>query len=322
MANEWLRLWHDMPNDPKWRTIARVSKQPLSLVQAVYIHLMVDASRNVTRGVTTVTAEDLASALDCDDEAIEAILEAMQGRVLDGTALSGWERRQPKREDLGNPETGAMSAAERKRAQREREKKRQQELQEQEQDRHQEKQPERLLEAPQEGLFQGEKYLCHARSRDVTTDKDKDKDKEDIPPLIPPAGGQAKRKTVRMRCRLPEDFSPNECGQEMARQARIDVSAELQRFCDYHTAKGSLMADWQAAWRTWVGNAQRFGAAGKPAGRSAGPAVGSDEYFELHRNAAWWRDAGFDSVWEASNVQCYHHNAHEFRDGKRVARAA
>ncbi|EOJ9867040.1 hypothetical protein ACQP3L_37610, partial [Escherichia coli] len=21
MANAWLRLWHDMPNDPKWRTI-------------------------------------------------------------------------------------------------------------------------------------------------------------------------------------------------------------------------------------------------------------------------------------------------------------
>ena len=25
MANAWLRLWHDMPNDPKWRTIARVT---------------------------------------------------------------------------------------------------------------------------------------------------------------------------------------------------------------------------------------------------------------------------------------------------------
>ncbi|WP_252356698.1 hypothetical protein, partial [Escherichia coli] len=25
MANAWLRLWHDMPNDPRLRTIARVS---------------------------------------------------------------------------------------------------------------------------------------------------------------------------------------------------------------------------------------------------------------------------------------------------------
>ncbi|MGC6733048.1 hypothetical protein ACP0F4_25645, partial [Escherichia coli] len=22
MDNAWLRLWHDMPNDPKWRTIS------------------------------------------------------------------------------------------------------------------------------------------------------------------------------------------------------------------------------------------------------------------------------------------------------------
>ena len=66
MSNHWLRLWHDMPNDPKWRTIARVSQQPLALVQAMYVHLLVDASRNVTRGHASVTHEDLASALDCD----------------------------------------------------------------------------------------------------------------------------------------------------------------------------------------------------------------------------------------------------------------
>ena len=91
MANQWLRLWHDMPNDPKWRTIARVSKQPLALVQATYIHILVDASRNVTRGHVTVTFEDLASALDCDASQIEDIYNAMQGRVLDGNELTGWE---------------------------------------------------------------------------------------------------------------------------------------------------------------------------------------------------------------------------------------
>src|SRR5690606_4673532 len=104
MANEWLRLWHDMPNDPKWRTVARVSAQPIALVQAVYMHLLVDASRNVTRGHATVTPEDLASALDVTEDAIEAILSAMQGRVLDGQYLSGWDKRQPKREDKGSEE--------------------------------------------------------------------------------------------------------------------------------------------------------------------------------------------------------------------------
>lgn len=117
---DWLRLWHDMPNDPKWRTIARVSSQPISLVQAMYVHLLVDASRNVTRGHVTVTKEDIASALDVTDEQVEAVFLAMQGRVMDGDRLSGWEGRQPKREDAGNPESGAKSAAQRKRDQRER----------------------------------------------------------------------------------------------------------------------------------------------------------------------------------------------------------
>jgi len=96
---DWLRLWHDMPNDPKWRTIARQAKQPIALVQALYLHLLVDASTNETRGNADVTVEDLASALDVDDEQIEAILSAMQGRVLEGRWMTGWEKRQPKRND-------------------------------------------------------------------------------------------------------------------------------------------------------------------------------------------------------------------------------
>ena len=95
MANSWLRLWHDMPNDPKWRTIARISNQPLSLVQAVYLHLLVDASRNVTLGHAHVTIEDLASALDVTENQISDIFKAMQGRVLDGQKLTGWEKDNP-----------------------------------------------------------------------------------------------------------------------------------------------------------------------------------------------------------------------------------
>lgn len=166
MSNQWLRLWHDMPNDPKWRTIARSSGKPIHLVIAVYVHLLVDASRNVTRGHVTVTAEDLASALDVTEEDINAVLHAMQGRVMAGDHLSGWDARQVKREDEGNPETGAKSAAQRKREQREREK------------------------AAEEDR---EKSKRHDESRNVTLDKDKDTDTEvnppslrDVPPQDPP----------------------------------------------------------------------------------------------------------------------------------------
>lgn len=149
MANQWLRLWHDMPTDPKWRTIARHSKQPISLVQAVYLHLLVDASRNVTRGHATVTTEDLASALDVDDSAIQAVFDAMQGRVMDGMRLSGWDIRQPKREEPSIGESPAKTAAQRKQEQRAREK---------------------------EAQEQSESRQCHDESRNVTTDKDKDKE--------------------------------------------------------------------------------------------------------------------------------------------------
>ena len=100
MSAQWLRLWHDMPTDPKWRTIARVSGQTISAVIATYIHLLVTASNASERGRThQANAEDLASALDMETSQIEAILTAMQGRVLDGDILTGWSSRQPERED-------------------------------------------------------------------------------------------------------------------------------------------------------------------------------------------------------------------------------
>ena len=149
MANDWLRLWHDMPNDPKWRTIARVSGQPITLVISVYVHLLVDASRNVTRGHADVTLEDIASALDVTESEVGAVIDAMNGRVIEDGYLTGWEKRQPKKEDAGSPESGVKSASERKREQRAREK----------------------LMAEKADVTQ-----CHDVSRNVTLDTDTDTD--------------------------------------------------------------------------------------------------------------------------------------------------
>ena len=49
---------------------------------------------------------------------------------------------------------------------------------------------------------------------------------------------------------------------------------------------------------------------------------GTDEYAAQHKTAGWWREAGFDSVWSAMSAKCWHSNAHQFRDGKRVEVAA
>jgi hypothetical protein len=99
---DWVRLWHDMPTDPKWRTIARKAGQRVGDVIAVFNFLMVDASRNATeRGTISegFDPEDVATALDLDEADVRSIVDAMQGKVLDGKRLCGWEKRQPKRED-------------------------------------------------------------------------------------------------------------------------------------------------------------------------------------------------------------------------------
>lgn len=98
---DWVRLWHDMPTDPKWRVIAKRAGRAIAEVVAVFNFVLVNASANASeRGRThNLFADDIAAALDMETEQIEAILAAMQGKVLDGERLSAWEKRQPKRED-------------------------------------------------------------------------------------------------------------------------------------------------------------------------------------------------------------------------------
>ena len=147
MAESWVRLWSGMTTDPKWQTIARKSGQPRALVIALFTHLMLLANESEERGVIeSPSIEDMASAMDCDEEAIEAILDAMGDRVISDGKLSGWDKRQPIRNDEGDEKSGAMSAAERKRNQRSREK-----------------------ESQKSAQSNNDVTQCHARHEDVTT---------------------------------------------------------------------------------------------------------------------------------------------------------
>lgn len=98
---DWVRLWHDMPTDPKWRVIAKRSGAAISEVISTYAFVMINASANATeRGRThNLFADDIAAALDLEEDRVTAILASMQGKVMDGDRLTGWEKRQPKRED-------------------------------------------------------------------------------------------------------------------------------------------------------------------------------------------------------------------------------
>lgn len=98
---DWVRLYHDMPTDPKWRVIARKAGQRIGDVIAVYVFMLCNASCNtVKRGVTQgFVAEDVAAAIDLEADCVTAILGAMEGKVVKNGQLLGWEKRNPKRED-------------------------------------------------------------------------------------------------------------------------------------------------------------------------------------------------------------------------------
>lgn len=88
--------------------------------------------------------------------------------------------------------------------------------------------------------------------RDVEADTD-------TPPSVEAREGKAKRKRA-----LPPDWKPNEGHHAQAKRDGLNVELEAEQFRDHHTAKGSVMLDWDAAFRTWLRNAVKFNARRRP----------------------------------------------------------
>lgn len=70
-------------------------------------------------------------------------------------------------------------------------------------------------------------------------------------------------KALRAKCRsaIAEDAKPTEKDSAAAKDAGMSGRVawqEWSKFVNHHRAKGSLMADWSAAWRTWCANWRRF----------------------------------------------------------------
>ncbi len=57
---------------------------------------------------------------------------------------------------------------------------------------------------------------------------------------------------------IPADFEPNETCISLAAELGVPLSQELPKFRDHHSAKGTTMKDWQAAFRTCLRNAKQF----------------------------------------------------------------
>lgn len=60
---------------------------------------------------------------------------------------------------------------------------------------------------------------------------------------------------------LPDGWAPTPAHADLARELGVNLNAERSQFADFHTAKGSTFKDWDAAFRTWLRNAVKFGGA-------------------------------------------------------------
>jgi uncharacterized protein YdaU (DUF1376 family) len=97
-----------------------------------------------------------------------------------------------------------------------------------------------------------------------------------------PIGSAKKRRKPEIE--IPEDWVPNDRNISDATDrgfSRAEIDHEADRFRNHHLSKQSRFRDWDAAWRTWLGNARKFesnnGMAGKarPARYGSGSSIAS-----------------------------------------------
>ncbi|HHT8992794.1 TPA: hypothetical protein ACT5B2_003839 [Burkholderia cenocepacia] len=124
---DWFRWWHGTVTDPKFQWVARKSGQSVASVLAVWA-VVLETGSNATQGnadatrgnVASLQCEDWDVALGLDDGAVQSIYDAMVAKgLIEDSRIVAWDARQPKREDGGDPNTGALSSTERSRLHRE-----------------------------------------------------------------------------------------------------------------------------------------------------------------------------------------------------------
>jgi hypothetical protein len=92
---------------------------------------------------------------------------------------------------------------------------------------------------------------------------------DQIPPVVPPSGDttpKAKTKRAKPRVEMPEGWTPTEAHAAKCRAHGLDVTSLASKFRNHHGAKGSVFADWNLAFHTWIDNEIEW-----QAKRNAGP---------------------------------------------------
>lgn len=104
---DWFRWHHGSVTDPKFQLVARKSGARLSDVLAVWAFLLEKASASEQRGsFGDIDAESIDCLFGFDDGMTTLVISQMVERgLVEGDAVSAWEKRQPKREREGDNST-------------------------------------------------------------------------------------------------------------------------------------------------------------------------------------------------------------------------
>lgn len=97
----------------------------------------------------------------------------------------------------------------------------------------------------------------------ATADGDGDGDVKVM--VIPPSADAAPKEEPKKRTPVPAAFKPNAKHYEKAKALNLDADVEVEKFCDYHLAKGTKNLSWDAAFNSWLRKADEFRAKNAPA---------------------------------------------------------
>lgn len=86
-----------------------------------------------------------------------------------------------------------------------------------------------------------------------------------VPKTVPKPKRNLKEPKRAIATKLPDDFCLTEKLQSNAEtfwqgkgRNDLDAAEQFEEFRNHHTAHGKKMASWDAAWKTWYGNAVKF----------------------------------------------------------------
>lgn len=294
-ALPWFKTPSDLPHDPRWRMIARRAEVALCEVVAIVTDLWRHAAQH--DGSVGDYDEELAAAtFDLEAASVRSILQALVDKgVIVAARLADWVT-VASNSIAAQPRKMVNAAAERTRRWR----------------------AKKLDRERQPDLFEASHTPVTASQTGVTvTGQDKDSESEDALPsgasaraMPAPVVNFAEEKTARAarRTRLPPDWQPGPDGCAFAAAHGYDqrwIGEQADRFADHHRARGTLMADWSAAWRSWVGRAGDFeprdrgGRSGGNGSPAAGGIAASMRRVLARVDAGTWK---FGSEWSGMDA--------------------